>query len=172
MEVSWCETEEELRAVEALTYFNREFCLGSAKAVQAKLNGELAGGFWSTTEQFEESELGVRYAFSPNQVWLFAARVDKQHREKRVYSSILDFILPSLASQGKSHQLVAVNPNNKGSHRVHQQRSFRSPGTIFAMRIFKMTVCFCFGEVKCDRWIAVNSKKHPVVIEISTTDED
>ncbi len=171
VDASWCETAADLEAVEQVTYFRRETCPGDAQACQAKLKGELVGGFWSATKQFTESELGINYQLDAGQVWLFAAVIDKQFRNAKAYSSILKFILPALAEQGHVHQIVAVNPDNGGSNYVHKRQSFRSPGTVLAIRFLKTTLCFCFGEIKSDRMIAWNSTKQPIVLKIKTIDE-
>ena len=93
--VNWCESESELIAAETLTFFKREYSGGDSKACQATISGELAGAFWANTKLFDESELGVQIVLEPQQVWLFAALVNNNHRRKGVYSNILRFILPA-----------------------------------------------------------------------------
>ncbi len=168
--VSWCETESQVRAVEQLTYFQRSYSSGQLVACQATIDGQLAGGFWSATEQFDESELGIRYLLAPRQAWLFAALVNHQFRRQGVYCEILNFIIHELKEENHQHQLVAVNPHNLGSYRVHLEHSFRSPGSIFALRALNIAVCFAFGEIECSRRISFNARKNPIQIRIPSID--
>jgi hypothetical protein len=162
VDVRWCQGESEIQAVEALTWFQRSSISGNAAACQATIDGELAGGFWSATQCFEETELGVRYLLDPGQAWLFAALVNREHRRLGVYNEILRFVLADLEAQGLNQLLVAVNPDNIGSLHVHRQHADRTLGTVIAIRCFAITICFVSGDIKRDRSVSFNSSKSPI----------
>ena len=165
LEIGWCESEEQLQAVERLTYFHREYSRGPARAVQAKVDGQLVGGFWAATEFFDEDDLGVRVTLDPQQAWLFAALVNRECRGRGVYSNILQFITSELAAEGLTDQLVAVNPDNKPSHRVHKKAARELAGTVFAVASFELVALFFrqsgHAEILGSR---LNSKNRPIEI--------
>lgn len=169
--VRWCESESEIEAVEALTYFKRSASSPKTRVCQATIAGDLAGGFWQASERFDETELGVRHVLEPQQVWLFAAYVQREYRRKGVYNEILQFMLDGSGSQGSIQSLVAVNPDNVGSNRVLQLYAVRSPGTVVAIRLLSVTICFVFGEINQERWISFNSKKRPIELSVPVVRE-
>lgn len=163
-EISWCKSEEQLQAVENLTYFRREYSPGPVRAVQAIVDGRLVGGFWAATEFFDEDDLGVRVMLEPQQAWLFAALVSRDCRGRGVYSKILQFITSELAAKGLTEQIVAVNPNNKPSHRVHKKYARVFAGTVFAVRLLNCSICFSGKSVKQKSWFTFNGKTRPIEI--------
>ena len=163
-EIGWCESEEQTQAVEQLTYFKRDFSAGPARAVQASFNGKLVGGFWAATQIFDEDELGVRVVLEPQQAWLFAALVSRDCRGRGVYSKILQFITSQLANEGFTQPLVAVNPNNKPSHRVHKKNAREFVGTVWAARFLNFSICLSGKPVEQKSWFTLNSKHHPIEI--------
>ncbi len=166
--VRWCESEQDFQTLENLTYFRRERSTGQLQGCLAEVNGQPAGGFWAATNQFDESELGIRIVLDSNQAWLFAAHVDKAFRRQGVYSRILAFIVSELAHQGRDQPLVAVNPHNIGSRKVHQHHALLSPGWVVAGRSLRTAGCITFGEIDRDRSFALNSSKAPIEIRIAS----
>jgi GNAT superfamily N-acetyltransferase len=168
--VRWCETESDYQALEKLTFFRRELSTGELQGCLAEIDGQNVGGFWAATQQFDEAELGIRIILDSNQAWLFAANVDKAFRRMGVYSQILAFIVAELANQGRNQPLVAVNPNNIGSNKIHQQHSLISPGWVFAGRTLRTSGCLAFGEISRDRMVAWNALASPIEIRIASAD--
>lgn len=166
--VTWCETEAEYIAVEELTHFKRVSSKGDFMACQAKLNGELVGAFWAAGNCFEETELGVRIDLRPEQIWLFAALVDKEHRGQGVHASVLEFIIPALIENGLKEIMLAVNPDNLGSYYVHKKYSSRTVGTVYAFRLFSMAICWAKGDIKCDRVCSFSSGENPIGIRLAS----
>ena len=166
--VRWCETEADYLALEKLTFFCRGRSSGDLQGCLAEIDGQPAGGFWAATNQFDETELGIRILLDANQAWLFAAQVDKRFRRKGVYSQILAFIVPELAKQGKLQPLVAVNPHNVGSRKIHQQHALLSPGWVLAGRTLRASGCLTFGEISRDRFFAFDSVASPIKIRIAS----
>lgn len=160
--VRWCRSEPEYEAVENLTQFRRSPEHRGYKACRATVGGELAGGAWCAKTMFRESALGVSYKLTPGQVWLFAAMVDTRFRRQGVYREVLRFMLAETDATGLLQKLVAVNPDNIGSNKIHQLHASRKLGTVVAIRVFKTTVCFTFGDIKRDRTIAWNCDRNPV----------
>ena len=180
IQIRWCQSELDYSAAETVTYFQRSLSTGKLLACVAEQvdesptadaatndSSQLAGGLWAATEQFDESDLGVRILLKPDQVWLFAAVVAKPFRRRGIYSQILAFIVAELATQEINQTLVAVNPRNIGSHAIHQQFAGCSRGTVFAMRFLQTSVCFSFGDLKRDRTLAVNSTRRPIEISVA-----
>lgn len=163
-QVGWCASEAQLQAIEHLTYFRRAYSRGPVRAVQATVEGRLVGGFWAATEYFDEDDLGVRVVLEPKQVWLFAALVSRECRGLGVYAKILRFITSELAAEGLTDQLVAVNPDNKPSHRAHQKYARACAGTVFAARVLNCSICFSSKTVKQQSWFTTNSKERPIEI--------
>ena len=134
--VSACQTEEQVEAIEALTWFKRDYSSGENRAFQATIDGQLVAGVWIATELFDENELGVRLVMNERQAWLFAALVSKQFRRKGIYGKMLPFVVNE-TSQNFPNVLLAVNPDNKPSNAVHRKWSQRTVGTVVALRLFR-----------------------------------
>lgn len=166
--IAYC-SKDEIPAVEKLTYVSAEKCTSSddpndLRPVKAEFNGELAGGLWMATRMFQEMELGVRYELAPKQAWLFGALVDKPARGKGIYSKMLSFVVPEEAAKGHTQILVAVNPDNRPSHRVHQKNSVRKIGIIRCMRLLKSSWCWASGDLEYERSFSLNSFNNPILI--------
>lgn len=162
--ISRCVDEADIASVEQMTYFQRSCTTGDSIAYAAKLNDQPAAGMWAATECFDEHELGVRIDLDENQAWLFAALVPKQFRRRGIYSQLLNFTVADMAKQGYDDQLVAVNPDNIGSNRIHKSVSRETVGQVLAIRFWKTTCCWAWGNVSKDATIRWNSTKHPISI--------
>ena len=165
VQVSVCQTEDQIEAVEALTWFKREYSSGKSQAFQATINDELVAGVWLASEVFDEDELGVRLMMNEDQTWLFAALVSKGSRGNGIYSKLLTFVI-SHASHDFTSILLAVNPDNKPSNAAHQKWSRRTVGTVVAVRIFGVAMCWVFGQIRKDRTITWQAKKHPIQLTV------
>ncbi len=168
-DVQWAVSEEEVLAAEQLTGPQRNVQVGASemRVCNAKVNGNLAGAFWATSKVFMEGGLGIGYELSDEQAWLFGAYVDKSFRRHGVYSSILEFITPELVASGKTQVLLAVNPDNIGSRKVHEKYAKRKVGSVIAIRFLNFSICSVNGDMSSGRWITWNHKTMPIMIRIS-----
>lgn len=166
--VSWCHSELEIEAVENLTFFGRAMSTGRCRAIQAKNKNDLVGGFWIGSDRFDESELGVRIELTAEQVWLFAAYVSRNFRGRGVYSEILTFVAQALSAENKapSQLLVAVNPDNLNSHRIHGKLARRTVGKVLAIRCMGWSWCWTSGGLARDRTWTRQAKKSPIQLKV------
>ena len=166
VDVSWAQSED-ISAIESLTYVDAEIIGPDVKIAQAKSNGQLAGALWSVENYFLESELGVAIELSPDQLWLFAALVDKHFRGRRIYPRLLKHMCcdDSLAKKGSVEFLLSVNPHNKQSWKVHKKFAKRKLGEVFSMRVFGIAMCICFGEnIVASSTFTSDCKNRPILI--------
>lgn len=161
LKFSACQTLAEIEAVEALTWFKREFSTGDSRAFQATLDGGLVGGVWIASRVFDENELGVRLRLKPEQAWLFAALVSEQARGKGIYGQLLPFVIEEV-SQDFPCVVLAVNPDNWPSNSVHKKWSSRTVGSVVAIRFLKFSACWVKGQIRKDRTFSWQSTKHPI----------
>ena len=159
-----CSTEAEIRAVEKLTYFQRSYTTGNATAYSIHLEDQLVAGMWAATHCFDENELGIRIRLNQNQTWLFAASVPKEFRRQGLYSKLLSFTINDLTKLGYDDLLVAVNPDNVGSNGIHQKLSKQTVGHVLAIRFWKTTCCWTWGDIRKDSTISWNSPSQPIGI--------
>ena len=165
VQVSACQTEDQIRAVEALTWFKREYSSGKNRSFQATIDGQLVAGVWLASEIFDENELGVRLMMNERQTWLFAAFVAKSFRGQKIYGKLLPFVVNE-ASQDFPSVLLAVNPDNLPSKEVHRKLSQRTVGTVVAIRLFSISACWVFGQIRKDRTISWQAKKDPIQLTV------
>lgn len=170
--VRWSESEEETQRVEQFMGPQRSVVdvgAESMRACYATLDGEIAGAFWAADTVFMESGLSIRYSLNEDQVWLFGAYVAKPFRRHGVYTSILKFILPELATSGKKSIFLAVNPDNVASRKVHEKHARRKLGTAVAVRFLNFALCTAGGSLSINRSFTWNHKTHPIVIRFDKT---
>ena len=129
------------------------------------MNGQLVAGVWLASEVFDENELGVRLVMNERQTWLFAALVSKSFRGQKIYGKLLPFVVNE-ASRDFPSVLLAVNPDNRPSNAAHQKLSQRTVGTVVAIRLFSVSVCWVFGQIRKDRTISWQSKKDPILLTV------
>ena len=173
VDIGWCETEEEAKAVELITGPQRDVVfVGEAymRACYIKVKGEFAGGLWVTSKHFVESGLGVAYELGPKQCWLFGASIEKQHRRKGLYSRLLHFVTGTM-SGGGNQLFAAVNPDNIGSRIVHEKFAKRKVGRIVAASSFGLAMCIARGDISVDRTIARNNRISPILIRFDSCRE-
>ena len=163
--ISACRTEDQIKAVETLTWFKREYSTGSNRPFQATIDGQLVAGVWIATEVFDEDELGVRLMMNQRQAWLFAALVSKPYRGKGIYGKMLPFVVNETGQKFPS-VLLSVNPDNKPSNYVHKKWSQRTVGTVVAMRLVGVSICWVSGQIRKDRTISWNAKTQPIQLTI------
>jgi len=164
-----CESEAEFKSVEELTGYY--FWRGTNQiAVRADVEDVPAGGMWATADPFLERELGVEMVMMPMQCWLFSAQVANDYRRQGVYSQVLDRLRGEMAQRKFTHPLVAVNPFNRRSNRIHAQAAYETIGYVTAIRIFKTTICFCSGRIDCETIIGWNSDRQPIRIRCHTSE--
>ena len=175
LQVSWCETEEDLQAVQKLTYTTAEELLGEYKIAQAKSEFQLAGALWGIKDCFVEEELGTKLQLSPDQVWLFAALVDQTFRRQGVYARVLSFMCRngedvfSSYGDGPLKFLLCVNPHNIASNRVHRKYSKAVLGQAFSLKVSRIAICVCFGKhLSADSAITFDAKNRPISIRIGS----
>ena len=160
----WCTHPDQFRAVERVTFFDRLTSPEKCFACGVKVGDDTAGGIWGATHCFEESDLGLQLQFTPDQAWIFAALVDKQHREKGLYSRLLSTMVRELSSRGLCQLLVAVNPFNRASHRVHTKYAKGKVGAVAALRIGNFVLSIPFGKASCEYWYSLDAQRNPIRI--------
>ena len=165
VQVSACQNEEQTKAVEALTWFKRSYSSGKNRSFQATIDGQLVAGVWLASEIFDEDELGVRLVMNERQTWLFAAFVSKNFRGQKIYGKLLPFVVNE-GSRDFPSVLLAVNPNNRPSNFVHKKWSQRTVGTVVALRLLGVSACWVFGQIRKDRTISWQAKKHPIQLTV------
>lgn len=162
--VHQCNTKADIEAVERMTYFQQNRASGNALAYGVNLDDQIAAGMWAATERFDENELGVRICLNENQTWLFAALVPKQFRRRGLYSRLLNFTIIDMTERGYLDQLVAVNPDNIGSNRIHQALSEETMGHVLVIRLWKTACCWTSGNISKDSTISWNAASRPIGI--------
>jgi hypothetical protein len=166
--VRWCSTDSEFDAVSEVTYVDPKLLPAGVTAVIAEVGNDVAGGIWCQAgSKFPENELGISLTLDKEQAWLFGAREDPKFRQRGVYGQILAFAIPSLAQRRTQKILVAVNPDNKASNRIHQRWSNKKVGKVFAARLISIVFCWSWGEAKCKRHFSFNSKTNPIPVQFS-----
>ena len=166
LEIAACQTEDQIKAVEALTWFKREYSSGKNRSFQATIDGKLVAGVWLACDFFDENDLGVRLMLDQRQTWLFAAYVSKDFRGQKIYGKLLTFVVNEAARDFPS-VLLAVNPDNTPSRIVHQKWSQRTVGTVVAARLFGVSMCWVNGQIRKDRTISWQAKKQPIQLTVN-----
>lgn len=164
--VGWAVSEEEMLEAEQLTGPQRSVGVGvgDMRVCRASIDEKLVAAFWATSNVFWEDGLGIGYELDDDQAWLFGAYVDKPFRRRGIYSSILKFMTPNLIASGKEQVLLAVNPDNIGSRKVHEKYAARKVGSVVAIRFLNVAICSAKGDLSRDRWITLNAKRNPILI--------
>ncbi len=173
--VSWCETEEDIRAAEKLTYTNADQIGDQFKIVQAKSDQQLAAALWAVRNSYSENDLGIKYDLQSNQVWLFSALVDTRFRRQGIYGQVLRFICCEEKSKftteaaGAPQFLLCVNPHNIASNAVHKKYARGVFGQAFSFKFFNIAACFCLGEkLSADSTWTTNAANRPISIRIGS----
>ena len=175
IDVSWCETEEEIRAAEKLTYTNADQVGDEFKIVQARSGQQLAGALWAVRNSFTEDDLGIKYDLESNQVWLFAALVDSQFRRQGIYAQVLSYMCQEGESEFVTEAedlpqfLLCVNPHNIASNGVHKKYAKEVFGQAFSFKILNVAACFCFGKsLSVDSTLTFDAANRPISIRIGS----
>lgn len=175
IDLSWCKTEEDIRAAEKFTYTNADRVGADFKIAQAKSDHQLAGALWAVRNNFTEDDLGIRYALKPEQIWLFAAFVDSQFRRQGIYAQVLSFMCSEGESElateatGPPRFLLCVNPHNIASNRVHQKYAKDVLGQAFSFKLFNIAACFCLGKkLSADSTLTWDAKNRPISIRLGS----
>lgn len=169
--VQWSTSEEETLAVERFMGPIRSVVDVGAddmRACYVKIDGEIAAVFWMASNIFMESGLTIRYELNEDQVWLFAAYVEKRFRRRGIYTQILEFMLHELQKSGKTKAYLSVNPDNVASRIVHEKYARRKAGVAIAIRFLGMAACTVSGDMTANRRFTLNHKKKPIVIRFGS----
>lgn len=161
-----CESEEDIQAVEALTYFKRIYSTGPCLAYRATVEDKLFGGMWAATEAFDENELGVRLQLTEKQAWLFAALVSKQARGQGVYGQLLPFVIIDQRQRGHDQILVSVNPDNLRSNRIHLRWAKRTVGYVTAVRLLRIGFCHVSGDIEKSSAVSWVTPANPILLKV------
>jgi len=175
IQVSWCETEDELRAVEKLTYTSAEKLDADYKIAQATSGKELAGALWAIKDTFTEYDLGISYRLEPGQYWLFAALVNSKFRRRGIYGKVLGFMCREGKTEFATNEaptpqlLLCVNPHNIASNRVHKKYANDVLGHAVSMKIFNIAFCICFGKkISSSSIFTWDAKNRPILIRLGS----
>ena len=167
VQVSLAETDADVSAVSALTYFNPDDVDADLQSAQAKIDGRLAGAVWVAGRGFDETDLGLRIELNSDQSWIFAALVDKQFRRRGVYSRVFGFMVNHLEQAAVGGQFLSINPCNFASVKAHEKYIDCVLGNVIALRVFGIAFCLCSGpRLKPSSWISINSKSQPILIQL------
>ncbi len=173
--VSWCDSEEDIRAAEKLTYTSAAEVGDDFKIAQAKSDQQLAGVLWAVRNNFTEDELGIKFDLKSNQIWLFAALVDPRFRRQGIYAQVLRFTCCEGESKfatdaaGSPQFLLCVNPHNIASNGVHKKYAKEVFGHAFSFKFFNVAACFCFGKkLSADSIMTTNAANRPISIRIGS----
>jgi len=165
--VQWSESEGETREVENFLGPQRSVVSVGAddmRVCYARVDGEMAGALWVAKNVFMESGLCIRYGLGAGEAWIFGAYVANPFRRHGVYSRILSLVLPSLKSKGTRRIMLAVNPDNLASRKVHERYAKRKLGTAIAVRFLNFAFCAAGDGLQTNRSFTWNHKKRPIVI--------
>ncbi|MDB4766769.1 hypothetical protein OAG71_03675 [bacterium] len=173
LQISWCETNNDLQAVQQLTYTKADKLQGQYRIAQAKSGQQLAGALWGVKDCFVEEELGTVLHLNPNQIWLFAALVDGAFRRQGIYAKVLGFMVHNGEKVFSSDDdkplryLLCVNPHNIASNRVHRKYSKAVLGQAFSLKVARVAICLCFGkQLSADSIITWDAKNRPISLRI------
>jgi GNAT superfamily N-acetyltransferase len=166
--VGWAVSEDEILEAEQLTGPQRSIGVGASdmRVCRASVDGKLAAAFWATSNVFLEDGLGIGYELDDDQAWLSGAYVEKSFRRRGIHSSILKFMIPNLIASGMGQVLLAVNPDNIESRKVHEKYAKRTVGSLIAIRFLSVAICSVKGDLSGDRWITLNAKRKPILIRL------
>ena len=135
----WCDSDDQRALAQQLTYFQPNPAADSTtispQACLAYDGDEAVGGVWIVAGEFMESELGLRIQLRPHQSWLFAACIAKSHRQRGIYTRMLQHVL---RSQADREIFASINPTNKASIAAHRSMIAETQGTSFALRVFRL----------------------------------
>ena len=175
LQLCWCETKDDLQAVQELTYTLADKLQGQYKIAQAKSDQQLAGALWGVKDRFDEEELGTILHLNPHQIWLFAALVDQAFRRQGIYAKVLGFMIHNgenvFSPDGDEplRYLLCVNPHNIASNRVHRKYSKAVLGQAFSLKVAGVAICICFGkQLSTDSIITWDAKNRPISLRIGS----
>ena len=175
LQVSWCETTDDLKAVEMLTYTAADKLQGEYNIAQAKSGPQLAGALWGVKDRFAEEELGTVLHLSADEIWLFAALVDVAFRRQGIYAKVLGFMIHNGDNVFSSEDdkplkyLLCVNPHNIASNRVHRKYSKAVLGQAFSLKVARVAICICFGrQLSTDSIITWDAQNRPISLRIGS----
>ena len=173
--ISWCETEQDVRTAEKLTYTSAAEVGDDFKIAQAKSDQQTAGALWAVRNSFTEDELGIKFDLRSKQIWLFAALIDSRFRRQGIYAQVLSFMCcegeSKFARQASDSPqfLLCVNPHNIATNRVHQKYAKEVLGQAFSFKFFNVAACFCFGKkLSADSILTTNAANRPISIRIGS----
>ncbi|MGI9518681.1 MAG: GNAT family N-acetyltransferase, partial [Pirellulaceae bacterium] len=146
--VSWAKTEEELLAAERLTGALRSQISGPVRAAIARDDHKIVGGLWCCESKFEEADLGVTIQLTDNQCWLFSGYVDRDYRQRGVYSQLISFVIHH---QGSRQCLLAINPDNRRSMQAHRRLGISPLGRVVCARFLAAVWGRASGDITANR---------------------
>lgn len=124
------------------------------------------GGVWGGIDRFNEADLGFQINLAPDQAWIYCAYVNKDARGDGVYKRVLSFAANDLQSRGYKRLRVIIQPWNKASLHIHSKYSSRVVGRILAIRIFRLALVFCTGELSKSKTSTTRLLHDPVIIQL------
>ncbi len=166
----WCESVDEIATAEAISRFDSKPFEPNVRASLARVDCEPVGAFWVAEQGFVEQELGIAYQLSPQQRWLFAAMVKKEHRGRGVFPQLLSYTTSTLFDSGSEQLMASVNPLNKASMSVFRAQSDGVIARVFAFKILNVAVCVGSGSVQIERTCSTNCKKNPIRLRFNGSD--
>ena len=157
----WVEDAERRAHLQKLTG-NRIGEIEGHLAAGAIVDNELVGGVWLAQNTFLERELGYRMILPEPGYWLYSASIRKNLRCRGIYSGLLRFVLSETVPRPV---WAAVNPFNRPSRAVHKRQG-RVIGSVSALRLFPVTICWTTGRVERDRTLTWNAYLRPIQVVV------
>jgi GNAT superfamily N-acetyltransferase len=105
------------------------------RAATLWLDKKLIGTAWFARDRYDDDETTTTIALSPNQCWLFASWVDRDHRSQGHYKRIITSAYSELQSNGVSEVLFAVDASNFMSQAAHRSLGAKLAGSLIGLRI-------------------------------------
>jgi GNAT superfamily N-acetyltransferase len=167
VQVSLAQSDADIAAVRKVTWFQQEDMDADFHAVQARIDGQPAGGVWAAERGFDETDLGLRIELSDRQSWIFAALVDEQFRRRGVYTRLINFMTNHLEQKTGGQQFISINPTNIVSVRAHEKYVASVLGNVVAMRVLGIAFCRCSGQrLRTSSWVSIGVRSRPILIHL------
>ena len=139
----------------------------SRNGVMVLSQEKVVGGVWLGEKCFDEKELGLTVSLKGNQLWLYSASIEKEHREQGLYKACLRYVAEQAETTSHDTVLFAVNPFNKRSVAAHQTYASRV-GNIIVFRILRVGIAVTFGDVCLRKVVTLDCVQEPFEILVDS----
>ena len=116
----------------------QRFRAGARVCVLAE-NESILAYVWFHRPYHDEGDLGVRFALSAGELWLFDAMVRADQRGRGLYPTLLKGAASDLGREGVRRILIAVDIANRNSLRAHGAVGAEPVGVVSSLRVLGFT---------------------------------